>query len=214
MLVVIAIIAILASMLLPSLRKAKDTANRGVCLSNMKQIGLAVFQYADASDEYLPETLNTPQTINIFDYLDPYLGGAEACICPSSRKLTDRKNWNYAFNQSTFGYRYIRFGFTAGSFSCPGGTSPTKLNQIRKNTERVGFTDGIETWYLGPNFWNLAAGPGPGGSYYCVEPRHNMGANLWFHDGHVQWYPGTSPLGAAHPFCCAGPIEFYSTVLQ
>src|SRR5476651_819462 len=55
LLVVIAIIAILAAILFPVFARAREQARRTSCLSNMKQIGLALFMYAQDYDETLPE---------------------------------------------------------------------------------------------------------------------------------------------------------------
>jgi len=54
LLVVIAIISILASMLLPALKSAKDVAKKSVCTSNLKQIGQATMMYVFDYNSYLP----------------------------------------------------------------------------------------------------------------------------------------------------------------
>ena len=54
LLVVIAIIAVLASLLLPALASAKNSGKRAACVSNLKQIGLAIHMYADEHNGRIP----------------------------------------------------------------------------------------------------------------------------------------------------------------
>jgi len=61
LLVVIGIIALLISILLPSLAKAREAAQTVQCLSNQRQLGLAIQQYANAYDGYLvPGSIRYP----------------------------------------------------------------------------------------------------------------------------------------------------------
>jgi prepilin-type N-terminal cleavage/methylation domain-containing protein len=58
LLVVIGIIAVLIGMLLPALQKARSAANRAVCLSNERQLLLAMQMYADLSKGQYPPNLD------------------------------------------------------------------------------------------------------------------------------------------------------------
>lgn len=57
LLVVIAIIAILAAMLLPALARAKESAKRGACLSNIREVGVAFKMFLDENGDRFPKAV-------------------------------------------------------------------------------------------------------------------------------------------------------------
>jgi prepilin-type N-terminal cleavage/methylation domain-containing protein len=82
LLVVIAIIAILAGLLLPALGRAKGKAQDTRCLNNLKQLGIAIYSYADDHEGRLPAAEPLPSSPvdptnalpRICDVLAPYIG--------------------------------------------------------------------------------------------------------------------------------------------
>ena len=73
LLVVIAIIAILAAMLLPALARSKEKAQRTVCKSNMRQVGLSAIMYGGDNADKLPNAI-----------WDPALGHTHAVWLPTN----------------------------------------------------------------------------------------------------------------------------------
>jgi prepilin-type N-terminal cleavage/methylation domain-containing protein/prepilin-type processing-associated H-X9-DG protein len=102
LLVVIAIIAILAAILFPVFAQAREQARKTVCISNLKQLGLAVVMYVQDYDESFPiNCWNTPPigmqndsgTVNFPAYwqwmweVQPYTKNKQILVCPSDPKL-------------------------------------------------------------------------------------------------------------------------------
>ena len=119
LLIVIAIIAILAGLLLPALRRAKGQAYNAACLNNLRQLGIATRLYSDENQEHLPSAEILPtQPIDpqhplprICDVLASYVGrnagtnisSATVFKCPvdkTGRFAAEGSSyeWNYDLN--------------------------------------------------------------------------------------------------------------------
>src|SRR5438477_9899634 len=91
LLVVIAIIAILAAILFPVFAQAREKARAASCLSNVKQLGLAMIMYAQDYDETYNSSYNSPNGwrncpwYTWFDLLQPYTKNVQLMTCPSGQ---------------------------------------------------------------------------------------------------------------------------------
>lgn len=120
LLVVVAIIGILASILMPSLTKAREKAHQAVCLSNQRQVAAASISYIIDNKNYAPNDNQLAGSevpgVTWFDRLIPdYLpegsrienGPSDVQLCPSGR--TDLEIWqstiamNSEINGKAFG---------------------------------------------------------------------------------------------------------------
>ena len=99
LLVVIAIIAILASLLLPALAKAKERARQTTCISNVKQLAVAMFMWVDDNENKYPPRFPAPPA-------------GPAYPCKPCRTLDPSTNW--------LGYIIENMGRASNAFVCPG----------------------------------------------------------------------------------------------
>src|SRR5260370_16116256 len=110
LLVGIAIIAILAAILFPVFAQARDKARQTNCLSNTRQMALAMAQYLQDYDETFPKDSNDGQKTFWMDYVQPYVKNISIWICPSRANTNKRVNPERANEFTAYGINWFFLG--------------------------------------------------------------------------------------------------------
>jgi prepilin-type N-terminal cleavage/methylation domain-containing protein/prepilin-type processing-associated H-X9-DG protein len=203
MLVVIAVIGILAGLLLPALSRAKGTAQRAKCTSNLRQLGFASQMYWDDNQDQCFRWLdgyygngrtywfgwleNGAEGERAFDAtqgaLYPYLQGRGVEICPS----LNYSQWQFKLKAQGAAYGY---GYNL-NLSVPLNRPPVLISSVRNASATVLFADAAQV-----NTFQAPASPlNPMlEEFYYVSTntteatahfRHGRKANVVYCDGHV-----------------------------
>lgn len=191
LLIVIAIIAILASMLLPALRSAREKAKEIACASNLKQLGTSSFMYSGDYVNHLPTTEVTGSSIwycklvlggyvpswgNYSTVGNIYWGGPRQGVentifwCPSTTLYGDEGahiNSSYAMNDNL---NYSK---------------KPKIDSIKNPSDETMFMDGRIKAGTFNGVWYMKYADLPDPVYQ--DWRHGNGINVIFLDGHVKY---------------------------
>src|ERR1041385_2086892 len=201
LLVVIAIIGILASLIMPALGRAKDKAKGAACMSNLRQVGLALVMYADDFQAY-PQGWGDGMVWGA--KLLPYVARTgDMFFCPADRPdpapLSPDWNRGFSYGHNSYGHYPAQLGL---------GTAPDPVvrdSQILRPTDMISAGDNDQHWpgslllpkpatctpaghtvELGPVSLRVRP-PAPGGPTplrLLRSRRHGGGANMVFCDGH------------------------------
>ena len=217
LLVVIAVIAILASLLLPALANAKERAMRAACCSNLREIGIAVENYAPDYGGRIPYGPLAPPFSNPSDFypstgaptslislqggapvglglmLQSYISGQPKILfCPASDQPVDAdaELAKVGVTQAQSGYYYRHAGNTLLHDTFAATNHPDHLLLDRLGTNRNGFPIralAIDTIFLSP----------PDLSGYGVKSsthHRQLVADILFSDGHVVSRPNKAAV--------------------
>lgn len=144
LLVVISIIALLLSIMMPSLRRAKKQANLVVCQSNLRQWGQFFLMYAnDSNGCFMPgwtDTLSTKKGDIWIDALWSYYGDTgNICICPEA-KTFDSSRELFSTTWDIRGHYGIR-NYISGSYGHNGWVANPRPNSQMPVTVAGGTPD-------------------------------------------------------------------------
>ncbi len=160
LLVVIAIIAVLIALLLPAVQQAREASRRSQCKNNLKQLGLALHNYADATKVFPYRqggTNGVPNDTNISNgdlgsgltMLLPYLDQGPLYNRIASPLTIGSTTFNAWGDRASDGSTYQPFMTAVPTFLCP--SSPSERNVIGPGfgLTHYGMSGGDSSYHIG-----------------------------------------------------------------
>ena len=207
LLVTIAIIAVLAALFLPALAAAKNSARKASCISNLRQVGIAIHAYAADSDGIIPYGPKAPPFTSPADFypstgtptpilsirsgtpaalgllIRNYLGAQPTVLfCPGAdQKIDTAAELAKVGVSQSIGSYYYRHGSTTHLFDPPNAPPPEHIRLDSLGPNRNGYPIralAIDSNFLVPQDLEV----------FNVRSRtHHQRrvANILFADGHV-----------------------------
>lgn len=184
LLIVIAIIAILASMLLPALNQARAKGYQISCAGNMKQLGMSAAMYQQANRDIMPAPLSTAGVRWRTLFL-PYIEGDSSDLYKEDTAFeyklqcrtalaeapaVDRRSYSYV--QVDLAQNSTR-GFTVNRVKAAFATGLYAESRVFPTPDRFGNYISVESTARGVHY---------------PASRHLQGTNVTFVDGHVGWF--------------------------
>jgi len=193
LLVVIAIIAILAAILFPVFAQAKGAAKKSACLSNQRQIGMALTQYMTDCDGALfffghaVDTSRVSPTVPLgatrenrwWNQIQPYMKNLDILVSPS-----DSGKRPHALEDGKDGRPLVPRSYVANRAA--EGLNESAVDRpadIVVVTVKNGLYD--DSWFEPPkNLYDK----GPGQPPVLALELQSGGVNMTFFDGHAKWH--------------------------
>ncbi len=206
LLVVVAIIGVLASMLLPALSRAREKGRRTVCMSNLRQQGLAFAMYAGDYDSRMPGTTRTPYSSSRLSHYQPversyltyaneFIGIAttpsgdndlrtgsltDALVCPSN-SLARMAEWDPSHWKSQVLYTPLYGGMTSGAVTDRNRYAFPRLDRMGENGPNG------PKMVVSDSMANTGNTSGAWGNWVLRNNHRMEGGNVLVGDGSAQW---------------------------
>jgi prepilin-type N-terminal cleavage/methylation domain-containing protein/prepilin-type processing-associated H-X9-DG protein len=200
LLVVVAVIAVLMAILMPALSRAREQGKRAVCLSNVKQFGLAWVMYADENDQKIVNACTIENSEGHTDSEEPcwlYFHNDWTDTERREQGIRDGAMWPYVGQLKIYkcptGIRgevntyaivdAMNGAMASTAIGAPREAYIRRRTQIKRPGERIVYVDegktSVQSWTI---YYNLA-------SWWDIPPtRHGDGTNFSFADGHAEYW--------------------------